>query len=56
MITWRRVAPQVSRRAALSRQLRRSWRRAGLRLMRSATGGVRLELKQLERKAYLAPF
>ncbi|GGX35262.1 hypothetical protein GCM10007242_47870 [Pigmentiphaga litoralis] len=60
MTTWRRVpAPGLApmgRRAALRRQLRRQWRRAGLRFMRHTTGGLRSELKQLERKAYLAPF
>lgn len=60
MTTWRRVLPQArapfGRRAALRRQLRRQWRRAGLRFMRRTTGSLRSELKQLERKAYLAPF
>lgn len=37
-------------------RIKRGLRRAGLRLMRKATGNVRSTLKQFECEAHLAPF
>lgn len=55
MRRWQRAGgePAPARRR---RRVKREFRRAGLRLLRRATGGVRSTLEQFERETHLAPF